>query len=51
MIRLAVGDPAGLDFDEIFEIRRDLEALLPTMGGLAINNSCKKDRKMADMFI
>ncbi len=25
--RLAVGDPAGLDFDEIFEITRDLEVM------------------------
>ena len=44
--RLAVGDPAGLDFDEIFEITRDLEV----EDGLAINNS-EVRQKMADWYV
>ena len=44
--RLAVGDPAGLDFDDIFEITRDLEV----EDGLAINNS-EVRQKMADWYI
>ena len=44
--RLAVGDPPGLDFDQIFEATKELEV----EDGLAIKNS-EVRQKMADWYV